>query len=256
MNDETAQALHEVNRDFYRARAAEFSSTRRRPWPGWARALEVYRGRRGARAGGSILDLGCGNGRLGAFLGPALAADHRYLGIDASLGLLAEARRFPGGFPRARFGAADLITPAWPLARLDGSGFSWIAAFGLLHHIAGAANRCRFMARIGRLLAPGGVATVSFWQFADHSRFRRRAAGWRGFDEGQLEPGDFLLRWGEGDALRYCHHVDDAEASDLAAASGLERVAAYRSDGEGGALNLYLVLARAAAPPLAAAGDG
>ena len=42
MNQETVQALHRINRDFYRRCAAEFSASRRRPWPGWERALAAY----------------------------------------------------------------------------------------------------------------------------------------------------------------------------------------------------------------------
>lgn len=244
MNQTTADRLHRINREFYRRRGEEFSVTRRRPWPGWARALEEYRARRRTPRPGGVLDLGCGNGRLSAFLAPALGADHLYLGVDASPPLLAEARRHPGRMPRSRFAVTDLLASSWPLA-VD-SLFTWVVAFGMLHHVAGSANRRRFMTRLGRRVAPGGMAAVSFWQFADHPRFRRRVVGWARDDRRRVEAGDFLLRWGDGDAVRYCHHVDDTEAGELAVASGLERVAVYRSDGEGGALNLYLLLARPA----------
>lgn len=255
MDRQTIDRLRRINRDFYRARAREFSATRRRAWPGWRRALDVYRARR-PRPGGRILDLGCGNGRLGAFVAAELGADHHYLGLDASPALLAEARRFPGAFPGARFAAADLLAEFWPLASRRRADFTWIVAFGIFHHLPGRANRRRFIARLARHLAPGGVATVSFWQFGTEARFLERSVDRAGLDRRRLEPGDHLLRWGSGDEVRYCHHVDDAEAEELAAASGLERVAAYRADGDGGRLNRYLVLATAAPPPPAAGADG
>lgn len=243
MNQTTADRLHRINLEFYRRRGGEFSATRRRPWPGWIRALDEYRARRRGPRPGRVLDLGCGNGRLSAFLAPELGDDHLYLGVDASPSLLAEASRFLGRMPRGRFAATDLLASPWPVAT---GVFTWVVAFGMLHHVAGRANRRLFMTRLARRVAPGGLATVSFWQFADRPRFRRRTVEWPGIDRRQLEDGDFLLRWGDGDAARYCHHVDDAEAEELAAASGLERVGSYRSDGEGGALNLYLLLARPA----------
>ena len=35
--------LNRLNRDFYVRRAAAFSATRRRAWPGWRRVLAAYR---------------------------------------------------------------------------------------------------------------------------------------------------------------------------------------------------------------------
>ncbi|MBC8100170.1 MAG: class I SAM-dependent methyltransferase, partial [Armatimonadetes bacterium] len=56
---------------------------------------------------------------------------------------------------------------------------------------------------------------------------------------------DYLLDWRRGErALRYCHHVDDAELGALVAASGLSVVASYYADGESSTLNAYRVLYR------------
>jgi hypothetical protein len=58
-----------------------------------------------------------------------------------------------------------------------------------------------------------------------------------------LEPGDTFLRWGAADAPpRYCHFADAAEVLALCDTTGLSRVAHFRSDGRGDALNEYVVL--------------
>ena len=253
VKSDTAAALHRINRDFYRHRAREFAATRRRPWPGWRRALEVFRGRAVSGRTGAlrILDVGCGNGRLAAFLADRGGRDWRYLGLDASPELLVAARRRLGGHRRFLFAAADVVERGWPMAAHAWEA-QWVAGFGLFHHVAGLENRRRLIRRLARRLAPGGLLTLSFWQFADRSRFARRLIDWReglrlhapALDLADLEPGDHLLAWGDGSAVRYCHHIGDAEAAELVAASGLETLASFRADGESGDLNLYVLLAR------------
>ncbi|MDX1384935.1 MAG: class I SAM-dependent methyltransferase, partial [Thermoanaerobaculia bacterium] len=58
-------------------------------------------------------------------------------------------------------------------------------------------------------------------------------------DPTRLEPGDYLLRWGDAGALRYCHHATDTEATDLAASLPLTPHATWRADGD---LNRYHLL--------------
>ena len=94
MNDDTARALEAINRAFYRERAAEFSATREAPWRGWERLLARVRSPK-RTSPLRVLDVGCGNGRFGAFLAGALEADGtrlEYVGVDASAPLLAAAR--------------------------------------------------------------------------------------------------------------------------------------------------------------------
>lgn len=252
MDEKTVRALGAINRDFYRDSAAAFSETRRNSWPGWEPLVGWIEGRLPDRAL-KVLDVGCGNGRFGAFLADALherAADIDYCGLDASEALLdsVRSRRLP--VATAEVLLADLIeTPLESL--LADRAFSLIAVFGLLHHIPSEQERTALLSALARRLEPGGLFALAFWRFDDFERFRVRRKTFEewnrdapeAIDLSQLEPGDTLLRWGEGpDAVRYCHHVDDAEAARLLEATGLERLACYDADGREGNLNRYFVL--------------
>ena len=91
MDSATARRLSQLNRDFYRERAAEFSSTRSSPWPGWTRLLPHLEATLGAVPRGRILDLGRGNGRFASWLRSSLdRTSVLVVGADRSLRLLRE----------------------------------------------------------------------------------------------------------------------------------------------------------------------
>jgi len=252
MDEKTALALAAINRAFYRDSSAAFDETRRHAWPGW-RQLPRWIDELGSDRALRVLDVGCGNGRFGEFLAGSLrdrAHSVDYCGLDASAPLLAalRTRRLPFATTDALL--ADLVeSPLDPL--LAGRRFSLIAVFGLLHHIPAERRRAELLRALAGHLEPGGLLVVAIWRFGEFARFRSRAMAldaWNRIaddpiDPAQLEPGDHLLRWGEGnEAVRYCHHVDAAEAERLIAATGLERLSSYDADGREGALNRYFVL--------------
>ncbi|MDH3744799.1 MAG: class I SAM-dependent methyltransferase [Acidobacteriota bacterium] len=272
MNRKTIDALEAINRRFYRLHSREFSATRSRPWPGWQLVLDSFR--RHGRALGSehrdpivdsltpfeVLDAGCGNGRFARFLGSDGENGVRYLGADASLALVAEARQAGAQRPRleASWVVADLCgseTRSWPLGGRTGVARTAVV-FGVLHHVAAFDRRLALLSSLGSTLEPGGLLAVSFWQFGGRRRFLKRTIPWEEYnrrtadsvDVGELEAGDSLLVWGEkGDTnerLRYCHYADPEESAELAAATGLELVETFEADGRGDDLNLYYVLRR------------
>jgi SAM-dependent methyltransferase len=241
----TRRLLHDVNRRFYRDHAREFSATRGHPWPGWRHVVDGLSIPEDRPL--DVLDLGCGNGRLVMYLAERLHGAVRYTGVDASRPLLDEARRRHRIHAWAHFVEADFIGEP-PAIALPGGPFDWIAVFGVLHHVPGF-DRRRELLEAGRdRLAPGGRLTVSLWRFLDDMRWRRRILVWSdadiAVDRARLEPGDHLLRWGERDAFRFCHHVDDAEWERLARATGLGEVERFDADGASGRSNRYVVLER------------
>ena len=249
LDERTVRALAEINRAFYRDASAEFGATREAPWAGWERLLPRIEALRAADDF-TVLDVGCGNGRFAAFL-DARGAACRYLGVDASAPLIEDARARRLACVDARFETRDFLPPA-DLAALPPGPFGLITLFGVLHHVPGAAQRRALLARLGTALRPGGLLALTAWQFAAFRRFRARVQPWDEYnrgaaepvDEGQLDRGDHLLRWGDGDPprVRYCHFADDSELDGLLEALPLTCEDRYAADGRGGKLNRYLVL--------------
>jgi SAM-dependent methyltransferase len=211
-----------------------------------------------------VLDIGCGNARLAAFLHAALRAPDvasgerprplAYLGIDANEALLtaARARLSPEVAAEVRLRQQDFLAPPSPGAALPKGPFDFVAVFGVLHHVPGHDWRTALLRAAANRLADGGVLALAAWQFADRPRFARREVDWTALppvlgtklDPAALEPGDRLLRFGTDPALppRYCHQVADAELDALPRTLGLECLDDFRADGAEGDLNRYLVL--------------
>ncbi len=247
----TARALAEINRRFYEARAADFSATRERPWPGWETCLR-HRPRDRTETTLRVLDVGCGNGRLARFLADRGVRPLHYRGVDASPGLLALAReRLAGcGLARLELEHADWMEPDFE-ARLGDAAWDQVTAFGVLHHVPGRARREALAGQLARRVAPGGFLIVTAWRAEGLGELARRALPWErcqertgvAVDAGDLEPGDALLPWKhDAEVARYCHFPDPAETEAWIEATGLPVREDFLSDGPSGAANRYLVL--------------
>ena len=252
MDPNTVSALARLNTGFYDRFAESFSRTRQAPWPGWVRVLETWRQVRStspADEAASILDLGCGNGRFGVWLGEVSDDPHDYTGVDSSTRLI---EMVPATLADREGGRTELVIADLVFDDLDehlgDRSFDLITLFGLLHHVPSFARRRSLLEGLKQRLAPDGLMALTFWQFAEHERFRRRFMDWEEYnrsanepiDPAGLEPGDYLLRW-EETACRYCHFADPSEAATLVESLNLEVVESFRADGCGD-LNLYYLL--------------
>ncbi len=240
MNQTTIQRLIAINREFYERTAADFDQTRGQPWPGWERLLAHLPGGGGPLR---VLDVGCGNGRLGLFLAANRAQPGGrliYHGIDSSPALLQRARESLAGLPgvSATLEMRDALLDAPPADVYD-----LVAIFGVLHHVPGFDFRRRWLQTLASRVAPGGLLAFAAWRFYEYERFQRRVVPWPPELAEQVERHDYLLDWRRGvQALRYCHYVDDAEHADLVRACDLPERESYRADGFTGAVNRYSIL--------------
>lgn len=249
MDPITIARLNQINQDFYRTTAAEFDQTRGRSWPGWDRLWLVLR--QDVLAGGreslSVLDVGCGNGRLGLFLADRLAtADEialRYHGMDVDAALLDRAAEALAACPGVdvHLERRDVV-----MQPPEAGVYDLVALFGVLHHVPGAQTRQDLLRALAARVRPGGLLAFACWRFWEYARFRDRVVPWPDDLVGCVEPGDHLLDWRRGEwALRYCHYVDDEEHAGLVTAAGLVERVTYRADGRSGDANRYSILARA-----------
>ena len=241
MTPETVLALNEINRRFYRTSAEDFSASRDYPWLGWERIVAGL-----PEPPRSVLDVGCGNARFGAYLAAWLGGEFSYLGLDASAELLALARRRDDLPPDTTLIERDLVADGSAEA-LPGSQHALVAAFGLLHHVPSFARRRELLGRLAERLEPGGRLAVSVWRFGAFERFRHKQVPFGPpIETADLEPGDALLSFGQKPGtLRYCHFLDEEEVDRLLASVALPCLDRFVADGREGALNDYLVLGRA-----------
>ena len=249
MDTTTIQRLNQINQVFYRTTATEFDQTRGRAWAGWLPVWEAIQVQGLAAAGQTlrVLDVGCGNGRLGVFLADQLAAQTpavalHYHGMDSDAALLAYARSALTRLPPAAvtLDRRDIITDP-----PDTGQYDLVALFGVMHHVPGASNRRDLLRDLAARTAPGGLLAFACWRFYEYPRFRDRIVAWPDDLAGVVERHDYLLDWRRGErALRYCHYVDDAEQADLLAAAELPVLTTYRADGRSGDANQYAILRR------------
>jgi SAM-dependent methyltransferase len=244
MNEATVQLLNALNARFYSAHAHEFDQARAHPWAGFTRVL----GHVSAHLP-SVLDVGCGNGRLLPVLRARFDAGLCYTGVDASEPLLALARQRPIGAD-ARFVHGDFVHTE-PLQVLPAGAYDLVSVFAVLHHIPEERRRLALLRAAAARLAKGGVLAFTLWRFDTDPRFASRCVPpsqaqlgvGHTLRDDDLDVGDHLLRWGKGEsALRYCHFVDEAELGRLLAGLGLTLIERFRADGAGDALNEYLIL--------------
>ena len=151
------------------------------------------------------------------------------------------------GEVKYQFKLTDLSSPLWsePFAP---ASFDVALAFAVLHHLPGAELRRQTLAKVRRLLRPGGMFLHSEWQFQNSPRLLGRVQPWEkvGLGPGDVDEGDALLDWRytlpgqpETTGLRYVHRFDRPELSQLAAECGFDIDETFESDGEGGRLGLY-----------------
>jgi tRNA (uracil-5-)-methyltransferase TRM9 len=239
MDKPTLARLLALNREFYAGFAQPFADSRTLSDPALTSILPYIPER--AR----VLDVGCGNGRL-AWLLDRERPGATYVGIDAAPELVEVARAQATDLENitSHFYVVDIAESGWA-GQIDNLSCDCVVALAVLHHVPGFALRVQVLREATGLLAPGGIAILSTWQFLDSDRLRHKLVDWSevGISQEVLEPGDYLLNWRRGGrGLRYCHLVDGDELARLAAESGFRVRETFRAGGREGNLSLFAVL--------------
>lgn len=241
MDDSTITALNAINRKFYEITATEFDQTRGTAWQGWHDLLPYLPEASDARL--RVLDVGCGNGRFGVFLGEHTAHQIHYHGMDNNQKLLDFAQESLNQHSQIKTILEQRDIVANP--PMDGN-YDLVVLFGVIHHIPGYQQRQEFIRKLAGCVAKNGLLVFAEWRFYEFDRFKKRLIVWDDDLAQKVEKHDYLLDWRRGEvALRYCHYVDDNEHQALMDATGLTEIVTYRADGFTGTVNQYTVLKRA-----------
>lgn len=227
--------LRQINRQFYEQFARAFADSRSAGQASLRRVLATI----GEKA--SVLDVGCGDGRVARAL-DAMGRAALYVGVDANGAFIELARQKAISLARLApvFLTVDAMQPGWETS-LPRRSFDVVLTLAVLHHIPGDGNRQRFVGQLAALLAPGGSLVISTWQFLSSERLRRKIVPWEalGLSSAQVDAGDYVIDWQRGGrGLRYCHLLDENAVRILCKGAGLTIREAYLADG---GLNLYVV---------------
>jgi SAM-dependent methyltransferase len=126
---------------------------------------------------GPVADLGCGTGRLTAYLNSEGVSA---FGVDLSPGMVAEARRL---YPGLRFDVGSLTGSNLEDGSLDGV-LAWYSIIYTPPELL-----AEVFAEFHRVLAPGGHVALAFKAGDERRRIRRPDRRKVTFDEYLLEPG-------------------------------------------------------------------
>ncbi|EKD78604.1 MAG: methyltransferase type 11 [uncultured bacterium] len=164
--------------------ASHFSDTRHDPWPEFSFLVPFITQEK------RLLDVGCGNGRLGG----AIQVTH-YTGLDLSRQLLTIAQK---RFPSYTFVHGSVLQLPF-----SNEQFDVVACVATLQHIPSIPYRKLAMQEMARVLKPNGTLFMLNWNLAEQPQYQQYRAG----DE--YDQGDYLIPWknDQGEILtkRYYH---------------------------------------------------
>ncbi len=200
------------NKDIYDKIAPLFASTRQKVWDDML-PFQKY-----IKDGDSVLDIGCGAGRLYHLLDKF--QDMEYVGVDQSEGQIEMGKK---DFPNNKFVVAEMTD-----LPLEDNTFDLIFCIATLHHLPDEKSRLKALSEMKRVLKPGGHIMMTNWNLFSDSvnkvvnkgKFKKHGA-------------NFLIPWitPVGGVLgeRYYYGFKIEELEDLFTRSGFEIVDQYFS---------------------------
>ncbi len=201
MNETTAKRILDLTAASYEKIALQFSATRNFPWDDLLPLTKVVRDDM------SLLDVGCGNGRL---LSLFKEKNIGYIGIDRSKRLVEKAREAFENDQRAPLFLEGDVLSLDKIPELQERQFDVVTSVAVLNHIPTQALQVDALKQMYMSLKPGGILFLttwnllrvtttqkSVWKYA-LERFHTADAEWRhqyGFSKKELSFRDVMTTW-------------------------------------------------------------
>lgn len=199
MDQDTAKKILESVKGAYAKIAPEFDYTRKDLWPG----LKQFS--RYIKDGDTILDAGCGNGRLSLLVGEKRA---EYVGMDNNIELVKIARK---NFPERAFVLGDLLN--MPFGENEFDVVFCIASF---HHLPDKKSRRKALSEMRRVMKTGAVLIMTNWDFfhGKYLQYVYKNILLKIIGKSKLGFRDAMIPWGGGHQ-RYYHLFSRRELKNL-----------------------------------------
>lgn len=218
------EILSKVQRGYDKV-SEKFSSTRRYMWGDLSFIKKIV------RKNDDILDFGCGNGRLVAFLEGKY---HKYIGLDVGKKLISIAKNNHES-EKNQFYVIDLKRK-----KNGGSGFRWqenafdkAFAIAVFHHFPSRNYRIKRAKDLYRILKPGGKCIISVWNLwnKDHMLSILKASLGISKKFPILEFGDLYIPFQTNEFIfhRYLHAFSKKELEGTFKRAGFSTVKCWRT---------------------------
>ncbi|MBD3248000.1 methyltransferase domain-containing protein [Candidatus Falkowbacteria bacterium] len=184
--------------------------------------------------GSSLLDVGCGSGRL---LRAFKNKEIKYLGVDSSQELIGIAKK---EYPDQRFLPGNILH----LGELSEYDFDYVVSIAVIHHLPGEDLRVQALKQLKNKIKPDGRIIITAWNLWSQKKYRKLI--WKFFllklfGRNKMDFGDILFDWRKDKDIflsqRYYHAFTKAELKKIVKKAGL-KIDEYKKD----KYNYYLVL--------------
>lgn len=196
--------------DIYDEIAPSFHQTRKKPWP-IMDLIKTY-----IEKSDSIIDLGCGSGRIGEFI----SRDQNYLGIDNSKGLIEIAKKNYYTNNNINFQVSDIIS-----VKLPKNDFDLVLMIATIHHIPTKELRLQTIKNAVTALRPGGKIVITSWNLWQ-KKYRRHLFNYKLklLKYKIISLNDAFIPWKtkNGERKRYIHSLTKRELKIMLKKAGLQ----------------------------------
>lgn len=197
MKKEIADKILAETESGYDVMADKFSETRKYFWRD-LESIKVY-----AKDGDSVLDFGCGNGRL-----LKLFSDKKidYFGADVSEELIKRAKQKYGGSSVSFQKIASSGSLPFP-----DNYFNTAYSIAVFHHLPGKECQEQIARELHRVIKPGGYVVITVWNLWQKKYLKNVLINWRNklFKRSLLDWNDCYVTFkdNQGEVFRRYHHA-------------------------------------------------
>ena len=231
MNKQTQKELLEIVKKNYEEIAEQFNETRKKHL--WPELVELVKG---INSGDSVLDIGCGNGRL---LEALQDKQVNYLGIDSSAKLIELARV---KYPNMKFAVGDVLE----LSQIPEINFNYVFCIAVLQHIPSRKLQIDAVRQLRNKINENGRVVISVWNMWAQKKYRRlvlKFALLKLIKKNKMELGDILFDWKNAQGMvvskRYYHAFYKMELKRICKQAGFKVEKVYSDP-----YNYYAVLGK------------